>query len=354
MALMEGHTTTVLCVLVWFVTCVIFNWTCTLTVRDHNDTLSGLKAAWTQLFFSSIVGAAYIGTFGSNENNASLPRPVFTLLRLMRRRIKIIVPLALGLIAANGAMMVGLSHCSVALFQTVKAASPVITVTVCVCVLQLKYSLATYASLLPIVLGFSMAALSEDNIHSDHTGLLLCVASAGFQVFVNLKNKVLLTDPLNEMAAAGGTKAFEKPLRPEELQFAVTVTACCAMFCMILPMEWAQRVIPSLQAKEEAQGSLTTTDLMILMVNGILYHIEHVMAILTNSKVPRLTFSVIDTLRRLTVVVSSFFLYGKAPSTQSILGSVVVMGGCICFAIAQHIQPRQPRSTTPKTNKLVK
>jgi solute carrier family 35 protein E1 len=356
----HGYTAVVVCVLVWFATCNVFNWTCTIITAQHHDdshnsTLSGLKAAWTQLAASSCLGAAYIAAFGKDDNNESVPRPVFALLRLMRRRIKILLPLSLGLIAANGAMMVGLAHCSIALFQTVKASSPVITVTVCVFALRLQYSLATYVSLLPIVVGFSMAALSEDNVHSDHTGLLLCLASAGFQVFVNLKNKVLLTDPVNEMAAAGGTKAnYQKPLRPEELQFAVTITACCAMFCIIVPMQWAELAVPSLRPKvPEAKWSgslLDQKNLMLLVINGILYHIEHVMAILTNSKVPRLTFSVIDTLRRLSIVISSFVISGRIPSVQSWLGSLIVMVGCICFAVAQHAKPRQnPKGKTLST-----
>ena len=127
----------------------------------------------------------------------------------------------------------------------------------------------------------------------------------------------------------------------------VTVTAGCILICIMMIMDTTHKLIGLTTTAEEA-GSFSVDGLPLLFINGLLYHAEQVMAILTNAKVPRLAFSVIDTLRRLTIVISSFVLYGHQPTAQSVCGTMVVMGGCVCFAVAQHMQPRQ----TPKGDRL--
>jgi uncharacterized membrane protein len=74
--------------------------------------------------------------------------------------------------------------------------------------------------------------------------------------------------------------------------------------------------------------------LTLIVVNGLMYYLEQTLQFVAIDRYAALTLSVIDTMRRLSiVVVSGYVLQGNPWSWVNVVGVLMVMGGGLYYNI---------------------
>ena len=253
-----------------------------------------------------------------------------------RRFAVAVAQIAGALIVANIAMMAALEHVSVALFQTTKAGSPVFTVAATVLLFGQSYSAATYSSLVPLVAGFYLAASSTHAAEISGLGVAGCVVSTAAQVFVNLRSKRIYATDYSYADRKGGKG---RRVQAMELQFAISVFA--AVFSLALPVATAAfdallREHTTETPETETAAAVEAPLLLLAVVgaNGALYFTESICAYSCNDRMAPLPFAILDSVRRLSIVSSSWILYGRHPTSQNLLGVVLVLGGALLYVLS--------------------
>ena len=332
----------------WFVSCVVFNYSCkrlsSSAVHLHSHHFSSFTpwdAVTVQLMASVALGGGVLLACSSplfhrsialsrvkkpKKRSAGLPLNVFgndaaAVDLLPRRRHAIVAAMLLG---ANGSMMAALQFSSVALFQTVKASSPIFTVAACATILKQRFSTKTYASLVPIVLGFAIAFSGDLSASNNKAGLAYCALSCGLQVAINMYIKSAYDDP----------KGTETPL---EMQLRVNIVA----------------TIAALAIKALFHSPLQAASLPLLLItdrrvalNGVLYFCENVCAYSVNARLAQLPYAVTDTLRRLFITMAALFVYPvfaldenafasttAAASLLRVTGVLLTIGGSLWYRV---------------------
>ena len=103
-------------------------------------------------------------------------------------------------------------------------------------------------------------------------------------------------------------------------------------FALLLPLWAAGGGAPRLAAGFAAPGGTGAALLRILVADGVLYHLANVGTFRSISLFEPLTFSVIDTVRRLCVVVSGFVYQGNPCSWVNVAGIALVFSGAGWYA----------------------
>ena len=280
----------------------------------------------TQLFGTSLLGISMM--LAQGQNFASFISP-----------FKKAIPIGIGLAIANGSMMWALSRTSIGMFQTVKASSPLFTALACYVVLGRRYTIQTYLTLIPVMLG--LASASATDLQADVFGLTACIVSSLCQVFVNLSAKQLLeiSYPDLDVATIGTGKV--RILKPYELQSMVSIVGflvCFTALIIIIVGSMANQYYLQDPSANQKSFELTLDHLFppfgLLFWNVILYSLENVLAYAANGKLARLPFAVVDAVRRLTIVISfNVILSERVPESMNLVGVLAVAVGSVCFAI---------------------
>ena len=346
---------------VWYVSCCIFNWSCkTASLIAPGAT----PALLTLAQFAACVCLGYcwlsFQKFGALTAPSRLLRAAFP---HDANFIVAVTQIGLGLVVANLAMMVALDSVSVALFQTCKAASPVITVAVCV-MKGHRYSMATFASLVPMTVGFYMAAASTDANEISALGLAGCLVSSLAQVFVNMRSKTVYTQRYTYDAlttkSQGSTEQQRnegRAVQPVELQFAISAAA--GLFtagvggCAQLLQDSATVSAAATEGDLSVGRGSTWLLGCVVAVNGVLYWTESICACMCNNRVSPLPYAVLDSVRRLAIVTSSFFLYGRQPTPMNIAGIVMVLSGALIY-VWTLAQVKSAASTSTSASAMAK
>jgi solute carrier family 35 protein E1 len=241
-----------------------------------------------------------------------------------RGPLRVALPIALGLVSANGSMMWALSRTSVATFQTVKASSPLFTAFACAVFMGRVYSWNTYASLAPIMLGLVLAAGADAD--ADGYGLLGCLLSSVAQVYVNLSAKTTYETAYDDLDGPGCAPRGLEPVEVQMLVSSVGFVICAGMFvAMTAPGALLDAAMAREQLHLVAPGAM--------LVNVALYFAENVSAYTANRRLSRLPYAVADAGRRLTIVLfSNAVLAHKALGWSAGMGVLAIVFGSICFA----------------------
>ena len=91
----------------------------------------------------------------------------------------------------------------------------------------------------------------------------------------------------------------------------------------------------------------------VVAVNGVLYWTESICACMCNNRVSPLPYAVLDSVRRLAIVTSSFFLYGRQPTPMNIAGIVMVLSGALIY-VWTLAQVKSAASTSASTSAMAK
>jgi len=209
------------------------------------------------------------------------------------------------------------------LAQTIRATNPVWVVAI-TGVLGQRYGLPTMCSLIPLVGGFALAVGAEPNGFTRPQGVLAALVSANAQVAVNLLGK-------RRLAQAQDCAEKTKPPHAFELQFASSLFALVTLLPIWLLGGGLARLGGHIaSATDEVRNRI----LFLAATDGVLYFIEQSASFAALQSFRPLSFAVIDTLRRLCIViVAGFWMQGTALTVSRLLGVLLVLTGGLWFAL---------------------
>jgi solute carrier family 35 protein E1 len=250
------------------------------------------------------------------------------------------LPVGIALAVANGSMMFALSRTSVAVFQTVKASSPLFTSIACHMILNRRYTTETYISLIPILFGLLLATLSD--IRGDIWGFSACIVSSLAQVFINLSVKSLIDKEWIDLDQSSSspptTTSISRKIDPLEMQFMASVMGFIASFYMFLLIFMMNAYGGNLFSVPEID--IFSLNALTVFVNVILYNAENIVAYLSNASMNRLPFAVSDAIRRLSIVTFSNIAANIVPTITNMFGVLCVAIGSIWFTkVVKEIEP---------------
>ena len=146
---------------------------------------------------------------------------------------------------------------------------------------------------MPLITGFGLAALSE--LSFNPYGFAAAVCSVTSLVFVNVASKGMMT-----------SSATQKPHWAQ-----AQLWSCFFAACFLAP-SWlfhggVGRMASALQDPKTGQEFQ-----MLILGNGLMYYLEQVLQFVAIAHYQPLTMSVIDTIRRLSIVIVSGWIWQGA------------------------------------------
>ena len=204
----------------------------------------------------------------------------------------------------------------VSLAQTIRAMNPLVAVVVGTLTGRV-YPLHLVVTLVPIVIGFAMAVSADLSV--EPVGVACALGSVCCLVLVNQFTKRVLEDSA-------------LPVTSSELQHFTLMMALALLTPFWMFSGGAQRVADALA---HAQGGAHL--LGLCAVDGGFYFSEQVAQFSAINLLMPLTLAVVDTVRRLfIVVVTGFILQGNPYGASNVLGALCVCSGAVWYARVTH------------------
>ena len=200
----------------------------------------------------------------------------------------------------------------VSLAQTIRAANPFFVVVVSFAFAGTRYPPKVLLSLVPLVAGFAMTTLAETDFHLP--AFLCAVGSVTILVVMSLISKAAFSD------------AQDAP------HWAQVQLWSCAIASLMLAPTWMDEGGPVRVAAALAHGDLGRPFKQLIALNGAMYYAEQVMQFRAIESYAPLTYGVIDTVRRLCIVViTGYFMRDEVFTTNKSVGVAVVCFGAIYY-----------------------
>lgn len=207
--------------------------------------------------------------------------------------------------------MEALGRIPLSLLHTIRAGAPLMTLPVAFVMFGTQPSWRSVLALLPIFVGFALATGAEPVFNA--AGIACAVGSTACLVFVATLSRSLLDNGFNEM----------------QVQF----LRCSQAFLWLAPASigtgGAERLFTALMSSNAFLG--------LMVLNGICDYLEDFAYTGACGKLPPVSHSVLDMLRRLmVVVVCGFCLHGNPCNAYNVLGAVIVVCGAIWHHLESH------------------
>lgn len=199
--------------------------------------------------------------------------------------------------------------------RAIQALSPMFTVTAYAVLFGVKYSPATYISLLPLTAGV-MLACSFDVSASDFIGLISAFCSALVFVSSNIFFKKVMPTP----QAKGGLSAPQTSHKLDKLNLLLYSSGLA--FLMMIPI-WVFTDLPVLLSAESKPSNVSVSYYYFL--NGTVHFGQNIIAFIILGSTSPVTYSIAALVKRIAVICIAVVWF--AQSVHPIQG----MGICLTF-----------------------
>ncbi|KAJ4847309.1 hypothetical protein Tsubulata_021693 [Turnera subulata] len=211
---------------------------------------------------------------------------------------------------------VSFSKVAVSFTHVIKSAEPVFSV-VFSSFLGDIYPLKVWLSILPIVLGCSLAAITE--VSFNFGGLWgAMISNVGF-VLRNIYSKKSLQN--------------FKEVNGLNLYGCISIISLVYLFPVAILMEGGSQWIQGYHKAIEAVGKSSTFYIWV-MLSGVFYHLYNQSSYQALDEISPLTFSVGNTMKRVVVIVSSVLVFRNPVRPLNALGSAIAILGTFLYSQA--------------------
>ncbi|OIV96012.1 hypothetical protein TanjilG_27116 [Lupinus angustifolius] len=210
---------------------------------------------------------------------------------------------------------VSFSKVAVSFTHVIKSAEPVFSV-IFSSVLGDRYPIQVWLSILPIVLGCSLAAVTEVSFNAQGLWCAL-ISNVGF-VLRNIYSK----RSLQNFKEVDGLNMYGW----------ITIISLFYLFPVAIFVEGSQW-IPGYYKAIEAIGKPTTFYIWV-MLSGVFYHLYNQSSYQALDEISPLTFSVGNTMKRVVVIVSSVIVFRNPVRLLNGVGSAVAILGTFLYSQA--------------------
>ncbi|KAI0243358.1 Solute carrier family 35 member E2A [Lamellibrachia satsuma] len=209
--------------------------------------------------------------------------------------------------------LVSIKFVPVSFTETVKSSAPIFTVVISGALLGEKNGMYVLGSLVPIMAGLALCSAYELRFNMQGFSAALATNLAECLQFVY--SKLLIS----------GEKYKSSPA---EFQFYTSIASaviqipCCLMLVDIV----------------KAQDNMTWTVFLCLIVSGISYHYQTMMAWMLMSFVSPVTHSVTNVVKRALLIWLSVLWFGNPVTVLGALGTITVTCGVLCYNKAREYE----------------
>jgi len=207
--------------------------------------------------------------------------------------------------------LVSLKYVAVSFTETIKSSAPFFTVIFARLMLGEVTSARVNLSLVPVVAGLALCSASE--ISFNMVGFLAAVFNNGIDCVQNVFSKKLLSTHYNYV----------------NLQFYTSAAALVVQLPVMLYHHAANWL---------SQGWSLSAELGLhLLLNGVCFHLQSVMAYAVMGLISPVTQSVANTLKRALLIWLSILYFGNPVTFMSALGTAVCISGVFAYNYARRL-----------------
>jgi solute carrier family 35 protein E1 len=286
----------------------------------NKKALNLIHAHWTIAFVQLVVGVVFINVPLWITNIRKPPK--LTLSDWIR-----LAPIGLFAAGAHGGSVLALGGGSVTFAQIVKACEPVFAAIVALAVppIETKPFLA-YLMLLVIVGGVGLACVKEGK------GVEINMFAFGWASFANLmaalKGK-LGKDITHELKA-------NKEKNMDSANVYAVMNIISAMWTLIPVLYEESGTIQHEWDKAVKKGPAVTNDIIFnTIASGVAFYLYNEFAFAFTAKVGPVTSSVLNTLKRVIIIVVTSVVLGEVMERNAMIGSAVAIAGTLFYSLAE-------------------
>mmetsp|Transcript_34654 Transcript_34654/g.79829 ORF Transcript_34654/g.79829 Transcript_34654/m.79829 type:complete len:365 (-) Transcript_34654:119-1213(-) len=230
--------------------------------------------------------------------------------------------------------LVSLKYVAASFTETIKASAPFFTVVIAYLMLGEKTSLPVLASLIPVAGGLVLVSSTE--LSFNIVGFGAAVLTNVIECVQNVFSKRLLA---NEYTAS--QLQFYTSLTALVMQapiFFLTHEAAESHAHEIAHVDTGNHTLAAITVAQEEimpetwMALLPDRKLMFLLwIDGVLYHVQSVIAYVVMSYLSPVTVSVVNTLKRALIICISVQVFGNTVAPLTKLGTGICLMGVLCY-----------------------
>jgi len=220
-------------------------------------------------------------------------------------------------VASLGAVAVSFTH-------VVKALEPAVNAIASAFILGQVFHPMVYASLLPVFAGVALASSSE--LSFTMFGFLTAMASNFFFVTRNV-----LATKFGDVGDMGEDKTERKTNQLAVL----TAVAAAVLLPIALVLPGGLMSVPAAWKVAIAKGVPASKLAYMLVASGFYFFMYQLSSFWVLSCVPPITHSVLNTLKRVVIIIVSIVVFRTPVTTQSALGTATAIGGVLLYSLTK-------------------
>ncbi|KMZ63988.1 Glucose-6-phosphate/phosphate translocator 2, chloroplastic [Zostera marina] len=228
---------------------------------------------------------------------------------------KALAPVAIAHTIGHVAATVSMSKVAVSFTHIIKSGEPAFSVLVSRFLLGDTFPTSVYLSLIPIIGGCSLAALTELNFNM--IGFMGAMISNIAFVFRNIFSKKGMTGK-----SVSGMNYY----------------ACLSMLSLLILTPFALAVEgPAMWAAgwKEAISTIGPNFIWWVAAQSVFYHLYNQVSYMSLDQISPLTFSIGNTMKRVSVIVSSIIIFSTPVQPINCLGAAIAILGTFIYSQAK-------------------
>ncbi|XP_062855244.1 solute carrier family 35 member E2A [Trichomycterus rosablanca] len=214
--------------------------------------------------------------------------------------------------------LVSLKSIAVSFAETVKSSAPIFTVIMSRLILGEYTGMWVNLSLFPVMAGLALCTATE--ISFNLLGFSAALSTNIMDCLQNVFSKKLLS---------GDKYKFSPP----ELQFFTSAAAVI----MLIPAWVFLMDVPQI-GKSKSSFSISQDIVVLLLLDGVLFHLQSVTAYALMGRISPVTFSVASTVKHAMSIWLSIIVFSNPITLLSAVGTVLVFIGVILYNKAKKVQ----------------
>ncbi|DBA03665.1 TPA: hypothetical protein N0F65_006844 [Lagenidium giganteum] len=308
---------TATCLVVWYLFSTASTFTNKNLIKHHH--VSAEMLTLSHLFVSVVCDFALLTLPVASRTSS------WRMQTISPKRIAWLMPLSLLSVFAKVLTYWSYDAVPVAVAHTCKASQPFFNVLMAYAVYRSKFSLATYLSLVPIVVGVIMASVSEMGMNNlAVSGIAFAVISALLGVVQSMYAKFLLRSRVMQ-------DSINLHFYSAFLSFAINTPVV---------------MYSSFQADKMPNGG--PFPYVTVLFCSLMYFVGSFCSSMVLGDVTELTYSIMGTMKRVVIIVSAIIYFGNPVTIQSVTGMILAIGGVGAYQLIR-LQTKQVAMPLPRT-----